>query len=421
MDLSNATTLSPEAILSAALDVGEGMLRAGGEISRIEDTVERICRAYGAKRVDVFCITSVIIASAVMRDGQRSSQLRRIDRTAVDLLALELYNSLSRRICSEKPPVSKIRELISEAKRKRIYPFPLCLTVAALTAGVLAISFGGALRDGLAAAIIGVVIFLTDRKWAVTFNRSAKIALIAFTAGSLACISVTAGIAESAASVMIGTVLLLIPGLAFGTALRNLISGDTLSGMLEIIRAIVNAMMIAIGYLLSMLIFRNTYQPITAEASELVRFITLALGVLGFAVIFNIRKRHLLFVLIGGIGTYLCFYFSTDYGMGILVSTILASGSAAVYSELCARVLRAPSVVFLLPCAIPIVPGKSLYNAASNLLLGNSADALSFMTNAASAGLGIALGIVFASVAVSLAVSARSRMLLYRSDTPKKR
>jgi uncharacterized membrane protein YjjB (DUF3815 family) len=106
--------------------------------------------------------------------------------------------------------------------------------------------------------------------------------------------------------------------------------------------------------------------------------------------------------------------------MGILVSTILASGSAAVYSELCARVLRAPSVVFLLPCAIPIVPGKSLYNAASNLLLGNSADALSFMTNAASAGLGIALGIVFASVAVSLAVSARSRMLLYRSDTPKK-
>ena len=34
-----------EYLLCLALDVGEGMLRNGGEIGRVEDTIERICRA----------------------------------------------------------------------------------------------------------------------------------------------------------------------------------------------------------------------------------------------------------------------------------------------------------------------------------------------------------------------------------------
>ncbi|MBQ7381094.1 MAG: threonine/serine exporter family protein, partial [Clostridia bacterium] len=50
-------------LLRLALDVGEGMLKNGGEISRVEDTVERICRAYGAEHVEVFTIISVINAS----------------------------------------------------------------------------------------------------------------------------------------------------------------------------------------------------------------------------------------------------------------------------------------------------------------------------------------------------------------------
>ena len=36
-----------------ALDIGEQILVCGGEIDRVEDTVARICTAYGAARADV--------------------------------------------------------------------------------------------------------------------------------------------------------------------------------------------------------------------------------------------------------------------------------------------------------------------------------------------------------------------------------
>ena len=55
-------------LLCLALDVGEGMLKNGGEVGRVEDTIERICRAYGAQHVEVFTIVSMITAAVRMPD-----------------------------------------------------------------------------------------------------------------------------------------------------------------------------------------------------------------------------------------------------------------------------------------------------------------------------------------------------------------
>ena len=55
--------------VGVALDIGEQILYSEGEISRVEDTVTRISRAYGAARVDVFAITSLILVSVTDGDG----------------------------------------------------------------------------------------------------------------------------------------------------------------------------------------------------------------------------------------------------------------------------------------------------------------------------------------------------------------
>ena len=34
-------------VLSLAMDIGKSMIRCGAEINRVEETVMRICRAYG--------------------------------------------------------------------------------------------------------------------------------------------------------------------------------------------------------------------------------------------------------------------------------------------------------------------------------------------------------------------------------------
>ena len=57
-------------VVERALDIGEAMLRSGAEILRVEDTIRRICMAYGGGIVDVFTILSLIIVSWKTKIGR---------------------------------------------------------------------------------------------------------------------------------------------------------------------------------------------------------------------------------------------------------------------------------------------------------------------------------------------------------------
>ena len=239
-------------ILRLALDVGEGMLKNGGEVSRVENTVARICRAWGADHVEVFSIISVINASVHMPDGTRSTQMRRIHATGTDMYRLELLNELSREICQHKIAFAEVQARIVEIKRARAYPRLAAVPASAVAAGAFALFFGGGLAEALAAFFIGALLGAIDLLASGHINDLAKIVLSAFVAGLLS--SVAALIVSSASSgiIMIGTIMLLVPGVAFGTALRDLLCGDLLAGGLKPVQAVLAALMIAFGYLLSM-------------------------------------------------------------------------------------------------------------------------------------------------------------------------
>ena len=111
-----------EYLLCLALDVGEGMLKNGAEVARVEDTIERICHAYGAVHVEVFTIISMINAAVRMPDGSYSSQLRRVKQTSINLDRLEGLNNLSRKICRETPSLDEFDEMLHELKSKHAYP-----------------------------------------------------------------------------------------------------------------------------------------------------------------------------------------------------------------------------------------------------------------------------------------------------------
>ena len=52
-----------EQYLYYAMTIGEQLLCCGAEVGRVEDTIRRICLAYGATRADVFSITSSIVTT----------------------------------------------------------------------------------------------------------------------------------------------------------------------------------------------------------------------------------------------------------------------------------------------------------------------------------------------------------------------
>ena len=101
-----------------ALNIGEQILLCGGEISRVEDTVTRICNAYGAVRTDVFAITSAVLVTVICRDGTVITQSRRIRSSAKNTHRLECLNALSRKVCAESVSVFEAEQLFSDIMKR---------------------------------------------------------------------------------------------------------------------------------------------------------------------------------------------------------------------------------------------------------------------------------------------------------------
>ena len=243
--------------LSLAVDIGEGMLRNGAEVHRVEDTVKRVCRAYGAVHTEIFVIPSVIIASVRMEDGGYSSQIRRVESSCMDLFKVEMYNKISRKACKELPDLPELDRMIKETKAKKSYPFIVVVLAAALATGSFAFFFGGTWRDALVAAFIGAVMALGEKIPFSNHNFFAKVAMQSFFAGSLAFLAVMCGIGQNVDEIMMGTIMYSIPGLALGIAARDFFLGDLLAGALKTMQACLAALMIAFGYSLAILAFRG--------------------------------------------------------------------------------------------------------------------------------------------------------------------
>ena len=245
---------STDYLLCLALDVGEGLLKNGAEVARVEDTVERICRAYGAVHVEVFCIISVVNAAIRMPDGSYSSQIRRVKNISNNFNKIERLNSLSREVCMQKPELEIFDDKLHKLKAEKTYPGYVHILAHGVAAGGFALFFGGDYKDAIIAFFIGLIIALIDRYSPARMTGIAKTVVSSFISSVIAVLSVRFGVGSNEDVIIIAFIMLLVPGVAFGTAMRDLFCGDLAAGSLKILQAFLLALMIAFGYTMAMLI-----------------------------------------------------------------------------------------------------------------------------------------------------------------------
>lgn len=242
-------------LLGCVLDIGEQMLISGAEINRVENTICRICQAYQAKRTDVFTITSSIVVTVHSEDGSTLTQTRRIHNYSINLNKLDKLNSLSRYICAYRPEIAYIREEIGKIEREKPYGSRVQYFIFALIAGSFTVFFGGDWSDALVSAIIGILLkLLVLFVQKVDKNLVLVNVLCSFAVGTLAVFAVKSGIGHNFEKVIIGNIMLLIPGLTLTNSIRDIISGDTMSGLLRLSESIVLALSVAVGFGLSSLL-----------------------------------------------------------------------------------------------------------------------------------------------------------------------
>lgn len=238
-------------LLHEFLNFGEIMLQVGAEIKRVEDTLSRMGIAYGAEKMNVLVITTSIIITMTFPDGQVLTQTRRIiNESATDFTKLEELNMLSRSCCEKPLPIEEFEERLRRIQEEA--PTVQWYLGSILIAGSFAIFFGGSFLDGVCAAIFALSICLLQKNFKkfcpnlVIFNI-----LCSLTVGIGICLTAKLYPALHLDKIMIGDIMLLIPGIVMTNAIRDIIVGDTISGVMKLIESLLWACSIACGFMLA--------------------------------------------------------------------------------------------------------------------------------------------------------------------------
>ena len=245
-----------EQILFAILDAGELLLTAWAEVARVEDTIRRMAHAYGFVRTDVLTITASMVVTAQTAEGDVFTQTRRILRRETDMRRIEAVNALSRTVCQNALPLDALRTRIEQI-RSMPDGAKWRLSVAyLLIAGSFAVFFGGSWRDGIAAMLCSMVLYAVGRIGARISLQPIVLTVISAAVMCLAAlVTVKVGLGQGLDYIIIGNIMLLIPGIALVTSLRDMIVGDTISGLLWACEALLRAIAIAAGCALVLMQF----------------------------------------------------------------------------------------------------------------------------------------------------------------------
>lgn len=365
-------------LLELAIDLGYRLAMSGAETYRIEESIRRILASYDIDS-DVFAIPNCLIVSIKTLDGQPMTRMRRIGFHGNDLDSVEKYSNLSRRICAEKPEPSLARKWLAETDSSvRSYSLPILLVGNFLGAFGFSIVFGGSFIDGVCSGICGVLIglinyYLGIQKVNPFFTTIAAAFVMAISANLMGVI----GIAHNIDMVTIGALMILVPGLVFTNAMRDIIYGDTNSGINRIVQVLLVAAAIALGtgagWQVAKLfsITSTVIEPITHlyEIQNIATFI----ACVGFSIMFNIHGWGMCICAFGGVLTWAVYCVASYFGCDIYVSFFYAAVIAAVYSEIMARVRKYPAISYLVVAIFPLIPGAGVYYATSYLMQGDRA------------------------------------------------
>lgn len=393
--------------MDLSIDLGYELAMSGAETFRVEESVTRLLAAYGVDS-DVFAIPNYIMITIRRKDGTPITRMRRIGYHGNNMDSVEKFNALCRSIVVEKPSLEEAHQLLLNTRKKcRSYSKAAQYVGHLLGAGSFGLFFGGTMVDGICAGLCGLLIGVVDKyldglkanQFFRTIISSFLMALLAYGFGAV-------GFANNPDAVIIGALMLLVPGLLFTNAMRDIIYGDTNSGVNRIVQVFLVAAALSLGTAVAWSVASRFWgEPVNLHImnySYAVQCMLCFLGCIGFSILFNI---HDLGVLICPLGATLVW---VVYG---IVETVTGSGImgyfwgaivASSYSEIMARIRKFPAITYLVISIFPLIPGAGVYYTMNYAVQGDMARFSSQgMYTAAIAGI-MAIGILLVSTTVRL-------------------
>lgn len=242
---------------------GDILLASGAEIFRVEETIFRIAKAYGVESSDAFVLSSGIFLTAGSETEKDFASVRHIPLSAARLDRVTAVNQLSREIVEGQHTPAQARERLLEIQNMPPKPKLHQILASGIGSGCFCFLFGGDPIDSLVAFAAGIVLYLyllllvRGGLSKIASNISGGALVTLFSIVLYQC-----GIGHHLGEMIIGSIIPLVPGVAFTTAIRDIADEDYIAGAVRMLDALLVTFCIAMGVGLVMMAWHHLGGPV---------------------------------------------------------------------------------------------------------------------------------------------------------------
>lgn len=373
--------------LEIILKAGKILLSSGAEISRTEDTMNYIARAMNFKDLEAYVSNRGIFATAKKDDNTEITRIYNVPEVDINLSKIESVNALSRRITQKN---ITIEEVINELEKIDTMPdYLIFWRLVAYTIGASGFSYaiGSSITDSIIAGIIGLIL----GAYMCTIKRILNSDVLITILGSILIalfgnLFIHFNIGSNLSVILLGAMIDIVPGVPFVNAIREYSQNNYNTGITLMMGALLTCISMAVGVaVVQSLLFNTQIIPLYTSnldsnsfTSMFMRSIMAGIGTTAFAILFRVRKQHILDTSILGFISWFLFLTLSELQFNVMLSIFISGFIIAIASRILAVKRKCPAIVFLMTSLFPLLPGLSFYRSIYYMLMGQETIAISF-------------------------------------------
>lgn len=250
-------------VLEAAIEAGHILLENGAEISRVEETMERICRHFEVESENFFVLSNGIFATGDPNTTNPRGQYAKIQHIPVKGAQLDkvvAVNQLSREVAEGRYNIEQLQEKLEQIRHMPGKSFRTQVLASGVGSACFCYLLGGSVKDSAAAFAAGFLLHIFVLL--VRHSRISKMTknICGGALVTLVCIlSYRLGMGENLSRMITGSIIPLVPGIAFTNGIRDIADGDYISGAVRLLDAILVFVCVAMGVGVMFIIYHQVF------------------------------------------------------------------------------------------------------------------------------------------------------------------
>lgn len=420
--MTNNTELTREQLIRHKLDLllrtGQLLVESAADTNRIMRNMKRTAAFLGLPEEHLHIYVQFNMLMVNLSDNEHSfTKFQRCDKHGINMTTISLISKLSWKAIREDYSIERYaEELEAIASRPRNYTPVQVAIGTGFACGGFCIQFGcdwTAFFYASFAAAIGM--YLRGLMLRKGLNNYMGIAIAAFisTVIAWATTCLPSSWTDTPLHPLLACALFIVPGVPLINFVDDMLDNYIQVGLTRAINTflMIVAMSFGIAFFLKLSNFDLTQFytiPMIPHNTYISYAIAAAISAMGFSMIFNIPRRLLWVVAIGGI-IAVCTRNFVNLGpsnnnigldMGLAIGSLAGSALVSLVAVKVVHWVHAPNHVLSIPSVIPMVPGVLMYRALVGLIEMNGV--VGELTNAMKFGMASAITIMCIALGVAV-------------------